>query len=59
VRHSENYQDTGHTTGFYQGVTAERERIIKMLETRNRNKTHSEGRYCGLCEAIYLIKGEK
>jgi hypothetical protein len=32
VSHSENYQDTGHTTAFYQGVASERERIIKLIE---------------------------
>lgn len=32
MSHSENYQDTGHTTAFYQGVTAERERILALLE---------------------------
>jgi hypothetical protein len=32
VSHSENYYDTGHTTAFYQGRDAERERIIKLIE---------------------------
>lgn len=47
----------GLEQGIELGILRERERVIKMLETRNQNKTHSEGRYCGLCEAIELIKG--
>ena len=32
MSHSETYTDTGPTSAFYQGVDAERERIIKLLE---------------------------
>jgi hypothetical protein len=32
VSHSETYTDTGPTSAFYQGVEAERERIIKLIE---------------------------
>lgn len=32
MSHSEGYPDMGHTTGFYQGVTSERERIINLIE---------------------------
>ena len=31
MSHSESYTDTGPTSAFYQGVDAERERIIKLL----------------------------
>jgi hypothetical protein len=50
---------TNATIAFNQGANRERERIIKLLATRNQNKTHSETRYCGLCEAIELIKEEQ
>ena len=45
------------TIAFNQGVERERERIMQALVTRNSSKTHSEGRYCGLCEAIKLVEG--
>lgn len=32
MSHSQNYTDTGPTTAYYQGVDAERERIIKLIE---------------------------
>lgn len=31
MSHSEDYQDTGRTTAFYQGVEAERKRIIELI----------------------------
>jgi hypothetical protein len=52
------FLDAG-TNGFQNGRKMERESIINLLMNRNQNKTHSEGRYCGLCEAIELLKGEQ
>ena len=34
MSHSESYTDTGATSAFYQGVTAERERIVELLESK-------------------------
>ena len=50
---------TNATIAFNQGIIRERERITKILVDHNNNKTHSEHRYCGLCEAIELVKGDQ
>jgi hypothetical protein len=54
-----NYTESDIEQARVAGQMSEREQIIKLLATRNQNKTHSETRYCGLCEAIELIKGEQ
>ena len=48
---------TNAKIAYHQGAERERERIIQALVTRNSSKTHSEGRYCGLCEAIKQVEG--
>lgn len=58
MSHSENYTDTGHTTAFYQGRDAERERIIKLLESV---RTYPSGWDYNdpIQSVIDLIKGEQ
>ena len=61
MSHSANYTDTGHTTAFYQGRDAERQRIVRLLidkaiEFRTSN-LHQQADYFDL--AIELIKGEQ
>jgi hypothetical protein len=70
MSHSENYTDTGPTSAFYQGVDAERERIIKLLEPlaecdKEVCGTDGETHYGLDCDAfsfqyaINLIKGKQ
>ena len=64
MSHSENYQDTGHTTAFYQGRDAERERITELLENfddSNLWRQTGPDTYEGfdVAEIIDLIKGEQ
>jgi hypothetical protein len=61
VSHSENYTDTGPTSAFYQGVDAERERIVKLLEPEvNRHyELGLDASAAYLEQTIALIKGEQ
>jgi hypothetical protein len=61
VSHSESYTDTGPTSAFYQGVDAERERIIKLLEPEvNRHyELGLDASAAYLEQTIELIKGEQ
>jgi hypothetical protein len=62
VSHSESYTDTGPTSAFYQGVDAERERIVKLAEKRI-CFDHKNGCYHSSCYALYelleLIREQK
>jgi hypothetical protein len=62
VSHTPGQPDNGHTTGFYEGVTAEQERIIKLAENRIcfDHKTSCEHASCySLSDLIRLIKAEQ
>jgi hypothetical protein len=39
VSHSRDYEDTGWTTAFYQGVQAERQRILEALRAKAATRT--------------------
>lgn len=68
MSHSEKHTDTGKTTAFYQGVKAERERIIKIItkrmqyDCRCKCECHAEPPPCIACQAdgelIEIIRGE-
>jgi hypothetical protein len=53
MSHSETYTDTGPTSAFYQGVAAERERIIKLIEETL--LIHADQKFF----LVRSIKGEK
>jgi len=61
MSHSENYTDTGPTSAFYQGVDAERARIIKLLENPYFHNIQFPDIHidCEMCKTITLIKGEQ
>lgn len=62
MSNSENFQDTGMTSVFYQGVDYERERIIKLLEGEKfiLPEGIDEGTtLIPIQQAIALIKGEQ
>ena len=70
MSHSESFTDRGSTSAFYQGVDAERERIINLLEPlaecdKEVCGTDGETHYGLDCDAfsfqyaISLIKGEQ
>ena len=71
MSHSESYTDTGPTSAFYQGVDAERERIVKLLKPHaehDEDMCFSEGKrecYPEDCSAplmqwvIALIRGDQ
>lgn len=65
MSHSKDNSDSGHTTAFYQGVEAERERIISLLQADICPDWATQIFYCcdGACsaysDAIELIKGEQ
>ena len=65
MSHTASGQDTGYTTGFYDGKQAEQERIIKLLEDNHYENTweHYPTNWvymenCMACNAIWLIKVE-
>ena len=39
MSNSQDYEDTGATTAFYQGVQAERERILEALRAKAATRT--------------------
>jgi hypothetical protein len=39
VSHSKDHQDTGSTTAFYEGVQAERQRILEALRAKAATRT--------------------
>ena len=53
MSHSESYTDTGPTSAFYQGVDAERERIINLLKEASVINTDQK------FFLVRSIKGEK
>jgi hypothetical protein len=62
MSHSETYTDTGPTSVFYQGVDAERERIIKLAENRvcfNHKNGCDHADCYSLSDLIRLIKGQQ
>jgi hypothetical protein len=65
MSHSRGNLDNGQTTAYYQGVEAERERIITLLQADICPDWATQIPYCcdGACsaysDAIALIKGEQ
>jgi len=66
MSHTASSQDTGYTTGFYDGKQAEQERIIKLLEDYDFSTIWRQVAWSpdawesfGSDDLIALIKGQK
>lgn len=62
MSHSDTFTDTGATTAYYQGVEAERGRIVKLAENRicfDHNKGCDHAACYALSHIIELIRGEQ